>query len=119
MSRRFAVSGVSGQQHGMVALDADGVPVYPAKLWCDTETSAQNSDLRSPAWAVKQGAWRSWGWRYRPAIPPLKSPWLREHQPDAYRRIDSLLLPDDYLNFWLTGERVTEEAGDASGTGVF
>ena len=37
--------GVSGQQHGMVALDADGVPVYPAKLWCDTETSAQNSAL--------------------------------------------------------------------------
>ncbi|MGM0544124.1 MAG: FGGY family carbohydrate kinase [Pseudomonadota bacterium] len=34
--------GVSGQQHGMVALDADGVPVY---LWCDTETSAHNSDL--------------------------------------------------------------------------
>lgn len=47
-----------------------------------------------------------------------KVAWLREHQPEAYRRIESLLLPHDYLNFWLTGERVTE-AGDASGTGYF
>lgn len=47
-----------------------------------------------------------------------KVAWLREHQPDAYQRIATLLLPHDYLNFWLTGERVTE-AGDASGTGYF
>jgi sugar (pentulose or hexulose) kinase len=33
--------GVSGQQHGMVPLDADGAVIRPAKLWCDTETSPQ------------------------------------------------------------------------------
>lgn len=53
--------GVSGQQHGMVALDADGVPVYPAKLWCDTETSAQNSALVETLGA-RRAAWRSWAW---------------------------------------------------------
>ena len=29
--------GVSGQQHGLVTLDADGKVLRPAKLWCDTE----------------------------------------------------------------------------------
>src|SRR5438045_658979 len=28
--------GVSGQQHGLVALDAKDLPVRPAKLWNDT-----------------------------------------------------------------------------------
>jgi sugar (pentulose or hexulose) kinase len=33
--------GVSGQQHGMVALDREGQPVRAAKLWCDTSTAAE------------------------------------------------------------------------------
>jgi len=48
----------------------------------------------------------------------FKLVWLRNSQPKAHWRIDSLLLPHDYLNFWLTGER-TAEVGDASGTGYF
>src|SRR5699024_7897755 len=47
-----------------------------------------------------------------------KIAWLREMHPEAYQRIETILLPHDYLNYWLTGERVTE-AGDASGTGYF
>lgn len=109
--------GISGQQHGMVALDADGAPVYPAKLWCDTETSAQNSDLVTRL-GGEAGCLEKLGLVLQTGYTASKIAWLREHQPDAYRRIDSLLLPHDYLNFWLTGERVTE-AGDASGTGYF
>ncbi|MGO3058134.1 MAG: xylulokinase [Halomonas sp.] len=109
--------GVSGQQHGMVALDADGAPVYPAKLWCDTETSVQNSELVARL-GGEAGCLEKLGLVLQTGYTASKIAWLREHQPDAYRRIDSLLLPHDYLNFWLTGERVTE-AGDASGTGYF
>jgi len=36
---------VSGQQHGMVALDADGEVVRPAKLWCDTQSAAEAQEL--------------------------------------------------------------------------
>lgn len=109
--------GVSGQQHGMVALDADGAPVYPAKLWCDTETSAENSDLVTRL-GGESGCLDKLGLVLQTGYTASKIAWLRKHQPDAYQRIDSLLLPHDYLNFWLTGERVTE-AGDASGTGYF
>src|SRR2546426_866684 len=33
--------GVSGQQHGLVVLDAHDRAVRPAKLWCDTTTVAE------------------------------------------------------------------------------
>ena len=43
-------------------------------------------------------------------------PWTRRHRPEVYRRLATILLPHDYVNFWLTGERWMEH-GDASGTG--
>ena len=47
-SRRGEVGaiGVSGQQHGLVPLDADHSVVRPAKLWCDTSTAAQCDEIR-------------------------------------------------------------------------
>src|SRR5437016_6118206 len=33
--------GVSGQQHGFVPLDKTGAVIRPAKLWCDTTTTAE------------------------------------------------------------------------------
>lgn len=109
--------GVSGQQHGMVALDVDGAPVYPAKLWCDTETSAQNADLVARL-GGEAGCLEKLGLVLQTGYTASKIAWLREQHLHAYQRVDSVLLPHDYLNFWLTGERVTE-AGDASGTGYF
>ncbi|MCS2608843.1 xylulokinase [Halomonas dongshanensis] len=108
---------ISGQQHGMVALDRHGNPVYPAKLWCDTETVAWNSRLIEQL-GGPQGCLDRLGLILQTGYTASKLAWLREVHPDAYARIATLLLPHDYLNFWLTGERVAE-AGDASGTGYF
>lgn len=109
--------GVSGQQHGMVAIDERGEPVYPAKLWCDTETAPQNAELIERL-GGEAGCLDKLGLVLQTGYTASKIAWLRENHFDAYRRIATLLLPHDYLNFWLTGERVTE-AGDASGTGYF
>lgn len=109
--------GVSGQQHGLVALDAVGEPVHPAKLWCDTETANHNAALVEKL-GGEEGCLDKLGLVLQTGYTASKLAWLRETHPEAYQRIDSLLLPHDYLNFWLTGERVTE-AGDASGTGYF
>ena len=115
--RAIRAIGVSGQQHGLVALDAAGEPVHPAKLWCDTETAAHNAALVERL-GGEAGCLDKLGLVLQTGYTASKIAWLRELHPAAYRRIESLLLPHDYLNFWLTGERVTE-AGDASGTGYF
>ncbi|WP_110666565.1 xylulokinase [Salinicola halophilus] len=109
--------GVSGQQHGMVALDAEGEPVHPAKLWNDTETADHNARLIERL-GGEAGCIDKLGLVLQTGYTASKIAWLRETHPDAYARIATLLLPHDYLNFWLTGERVAE-AGDASGTGYF
>lgn len=109
--------GVSGQQHGMVALDAAGQPLHPAKLWCDTESNPQNSRLVERL-GGEQGCLDKLGLVLQTGYTASKIAWLREQHPEAYGRIDSILLPHDYLNYWLTGEKVAE-AGDASGTGYF
>jgi xylulokinase len=109
--------GVSGQQHGLVLLDAQGQVLRPAKLWCDTESTAQNDQLL--AWlGGPHGSLQRLGLAIAPGYTVSKLLWTRERHPAVFERIAYMLLPHDYLNFWLTG-RACAEYGDASGTGYF
>jgi len=109
--------GVSGQQHGMVALDRDGNVIRPAKLWCDTETVDQCNTL-SKRLGGETGAVSAVGNQFSAGFTASKVLWLKEHEPQHYNRLATLLLPHDYINFWLTGTYTTE-CGDASGTAYF
>ncbi|MEN0105865.1 MAG: xylulokinase [Pseudomonas sp.] len=109
--------GVSGQQHGLVLLDAEGQVLRPAKLWCDTESAAENARLLDYL-GGEQGSLERLGVAIAPGYTVSKLLWTKEQHPDVYRRIAHILLPHDYLNFWLTG-RYCSEYGDASGTGYF
>jgi xylulokinase len=52
-----------------------------------------------------------------PGFTASKILWLKKHEPKNFARLATVLLPHDYLNFWLTGNRVMEY-GDASGTAL-
>src|SRR5216117_699316 len=108
--------GVSGQQHGFVPLDQNGEVIRPAKLWCDTSTAAECDEIMSNVGGLKATI-RAIGNAVLPGFTASKILWLKKHEPDNYRRLATVLLPHDYLNFWLTGERVMEY-GDASGTAL-
>ena len=107
---------VAGQQHGMVALDVDGTPVYPAKLWNDTESAPQAdalvAQLGTKGWADAVGSVPV------AAFTITKLAWLRSTHPEAFTRLASVHLPHDELNRRLTGECFTDR-GDASGTGYW
>ncbi|MCS3470202.1 xylulokinase [Pseudomonas sp. JUb42] len=109
--------GVSGQQHGLVLLDAQGQVLRPAKLWCDTETSDENQRLLDYLGGA-QGSLERLGVAIAPGYTVSKLLWTLEKHPDLFAQIDKILLPHDYLNYWLTGRSCTE-FGDASGTGYF
>jgi xylulokinase len=109
--------GVSGQQHGLVVLDVAHRPIRAAKLWSDTSTAQQCAEIMAAAGGEE--AYRSEiGNGLPPGFTASKIVWLKQNEPDNYERIRHILLPHDYLNFYLTGELVAE-AGDASGTGYF
>lgn len=114
---KVAGLGVSGQQHGLVVLNEEFEVIRPAKLWNDTETALENAELvemlGGPAECLR-----------RFGILPLtgytvsKLLWLKKHEPENFARVRHILLPHEYLNFWLTGV-IAAEYGDASGTAFF
>jgi xylulokinase len=108
--------GVSGQQHGLVALDAGDRPVRAAKLWCDTSTAAECEALAG-AFGGPAGLIEKAGNAIPPGFTAPKILWLKRHEPDNFAKTTSVLLPHDYLNFHLTGVK-RMEFGDASGTGL-
>lgn len=117
LRRSVKAIGVSGQQHGFVPLDASGQPLYRVKLWNDTST-AEECELITKAYGGRERLIAEVG---NPIVAGYTAPkvlWLKRHEPDRYRALAHILLPHDYLNYYLTG-RYTMEAGDASGTGWF
>ncbi|MDP9038706.1 MAG: xylulokinase [Acidobacteriota bacterium] len=116
-ARTIVAAGVSGQQHGLVVLDEAMHVIRPAKLWNDTSTAAQNAMLVDHFGGPAE-------WIARFGIVPLtgytvsKLLWLMQNEPANFARIRHILLPHEYLNWWLTGE-LCAEPGDASGTGYF
>lgn len=109
--------GVSGQQHGMVALDQVGQVIRPAKLWCDTETASQCATITGRV-GGERAVFEAIGNQVAAGFTASKILWLIDNEPENYARLDTVLLPHDYINYWLTGNRVTE-FGDASGTAYF
>lgn len=109
--------GVSGHQHSLVPLDAEGKAVYRVKLWCDTSTEAECRELTEAAGGEARVIAEA-GLPMRPGYTAPKVQWLKNHKPDAFARMAHILLPHDYINYLLTGD-YTAEAGDASGTALF
>jgi xylulokinase len=105
--------GFSGQMHGAVMLDEHGAVVRPALIWCDVRTGPQCDELNK-----RVGAERIIQLTCNPALANFtltKLLWVREHEPENWKRVRSVMLPKDYVRFRMTGDRATDMA-DASGT---
>ena len=117
LKKTIAGLGVSGHQHSLVPLDAEGKALYNVKLWCDTSTQAECDELTSAA-GGEAALIRLAGLPMRPGYTAPKIQWLKNHKADAFAKLAHILLPHDYINWRLTGE-YTAEYGDASGTALF
>ncbi|MEW5717006.1 MAG: xylulokinase [Chloroflexota bacterium] len=104
--------GLTGQMHGLVLLDKNGVVLRPAILWNDQRTDAECE------WITQRlGFSRLMELVCNPALPGFTAPkivWVREHEPEIYAQVARILLPKDYIRYRLTGEFATE-VSDASG----
>ncbi|MGL4173499.1 MAG: xylulokinase [Actinomycetota bacterium] len=117
---KAAAVAVGGQQHGMVALGADNLPVRPALLWNDTRSAPQAEELIA-RWGGPQACAEACGSVLVASFTVTKLRWLAIHEPERAQRVRRVVLPHDYLTWQLT-ERIgelTTDRGDASGTGYF
>ena len=102
--------GLSGQMHGATLLDNADKVLRPAILWNDTRASAEAAAMDSdPDFR------RITGNIVFPGFTAPKLAWLRSHEPETFAKVAMVLLPKDYLRFWLTGEHVSDMS-DSAGT---
>jgi xylulokinase len=105
--------GLSGQMHGLVALDAHDRVLRPAILWNDQRTGAECSEIEQTVGLER--LIELTGNRALTGFTAPKLLWLRRHEPDVYGRIARIALPKDYIRLRLCGEHATD-VSDASGT---
>ncbi|MBB6096818.1 xylulokinase [Deinobacterium chartae] len=107
--------GLSGQMHGLVALDAHGEVIRPAPLWNDQRTAAAVAELEERVPRAELITRTG-----NPGVTGFQLPkllWLRSEEPENFARTRHALLPKDYLGYALTGQMATEPS-DASGVGA-
>ena len=102
--------GLSGQMHGATLLDASDEVLRSCILWNDTRSHEEAAILdHDPVWRKITGN------IVFPGFTAPKLVWIERNEPEVFSRISKVLLPKDFLRFWLTGEFATEMS-DASGT---
>jgi xylulokinase len=103
--------GLSGQMHGATLLDAADNVLRPCILWNDTRSAAQCEALTRDCPELHEIA----GNLAMPGFTAPKLAWVREHEPEIFERVATVLLPKDWLRLKLTGRKVSDMS-DAAGT---
>ncbi len=102
--------GLSGQMHGATLLDAAGEVLRPCILWNDTRSAVEAAAMdANPMFRDLTGN------IVFPGFTAPKLEWVKNNEPDTFMKVAKVLLPKDYLRYFLTGEYVAEMS-DAAGT---
>lgn len=107
---------LSGQMMGAVLLDSEYRPVRPALIWADHRSGRECQELLGTI--GEQVAYRALGHRLNPTYSLTKIMWVRDHEPENFRRIRHVCLAKDYIVHKLTGRLATDRS-DASGTDAY
>ena len=102
----------SGQMHGLVTLTDDGTVIRPAILWNDTRTTEQSKEIEKNFGEELIDITRN---KPLEGFTLPKILWLQENEPENWKKVKHILLPKDYLVWYLTGKYVTDTS-DAAGT---
>ena len=104
--------GVAGQMHGLVILDENDEVIRPAILWNDGRTEKEVEYLNNEIGKDKLSQFTA-----NIAFAGFTAPkilWVRNNEPESFKRIRKIMLPKDYINYVLTGVHACDYS-DASG----
>ncbi|SKA93592.1 xylulokinase [Thiothrix eikelboomii] len=101
---------LSGQMHGATLVDAQNQVLRPCILWNDTRSYQEAAALdANPIFRQLSGN------IVFPGFTAPKLVWVQKHEPALFAKLHKLLLPKDYVRWWLTGEYASDMS-DAAGT---
>ena len=114
---------VSGQQHGLVTLDAAGNLTRPmSKLWNDFATQ-EECDILTEAVGGVDAMIEEVGNSQRTGYTAAKIFHMARHEPDAFAKTSTCFLVHNYVNWYLTGGKDGGvriiEPGDTSGMALW
>lgn len=104
--------GIAGQMHGLIILDENDKIIRPAILWNDGRTDQQTNYLNEVIGKNTLAKLTA-----NIAFAGFTAPkllWVKENEPENFKRIHKIMLPKDYINYKLTGVHCTDYS-DASG----
>ncbi len=103
----------SGQMHGLVLLDEKNEVLRNAILWNDTRTTKECQEIYA-----RVGKERLLALTKNPALEGFtlsKILWVKNKEPELFKRVKTFVLPKDYVRFKITG-KLHMEYSDAAGT---
>lgn len=103
--------GISGHMHGATLINNSGEVIRPCILWNDTRSFKECKEFEDQDFNVRSIS----GNITMPGFTAPKINWIKNNEPENFKNIDKVLLPKDYLRYYLTGEFFSEMS-DASGT---
>jgi len=105
---KISCIGITYQMHGLVAVDANNKPVRDSIIWCDSRAvETGNKAFR------EIGSEKCLGHLLNSPgnFTASKLAWVRENEPEAYRKTAKFMLPGDYIAYLLSGEISTTVTG--------
>lgn len=103
--------GLTGQMHGATLIGDDGKALRPAILWNDGRSSAECETLEASVSDLRTISGNC-------AMPGFTAPkllWVKNHEPDIFKKISKVLLPKDYVRLRMTGDYASDMS-DSAGT---
>ena len=108
----IAAIGISYQMHGLVAVDKNHNVLRPSIIWCDSRASEIGEKaLNSLGQEVCLKKFLNSPGNFTAS----KLKWVKENEPDLYKKIYKIMLPGDYVAMKLTNEIYTTHSGLSEG----
>jgi xylulokinase len=110
--REIGAIGISYQMHGLVTIDTDCRALRPAIIWCDSRAVAYGDNALN---SLGKDFCLSHLLNSPGNFTASKLAWVKENEPEIFKRIYKIMLPGDYISLRLTGEISTSYTGLSEG----
>lgn len=108
----IAAIGITYQMHGLVCVDKNKNVLRPSIIWCDSravEVGRRAAEKIGPDKCLQHLL------NHPGNFTAAKLGWVKENEPDVYKKIDKIMLPGDYIAMKMTDRIVTTVSGLSEG----
>jgi len=109
---KIGAIGISYQMHGLVIVDKDNKVLRNSIIWCDSRAVGYGEKAMN---ALGKEYCMSHLLNSPGNFTASKLAWVKENEPELFKRVHKVMLPGDYIALRLTGEVATSYTGLSEG----